>query len=432
MKRIICAVMLLVVASATFAQDNVVKKARVKMEEAQDLAAQQDRKPADEQKLQQLISSTLEMIEPTLTSPETKKQLANAWDVKAKLLMFKVNGYISQLQAGETIDAVAFRDLVLDGLHAMEECYKLELASGVIAKHQKDSEVTCYSVKNKLFALNCRQFLAYCGQQFFGDQKYADAEDAFVRWMSYPETYTIVAQETALEGDAQVPQMAFFTCLCAYNAKDYATIAKYIELARQYDEQKAQAHQLFLASLIEQGDTARWLDEGKKVVLTDPDNGEGTAQNILAYYFSNNRTDEATAFTNSILEADPASRIGNYAMGTILMNDRKFEKAIPFFDKAIEADPEFSDAIYNAGVCYCDWGYDINEALSGKKMTQAQYDAAVAPVKECYRKAEPYFLKVRELEPDNVRKWASRLRTVYSVLDKKAEYKEMDTLLGDE
>ena len=432
MKRLICAALLLTATVASFAQDGVVKKARVKMEQAQDLVATPDRKPADEQKLQDLITSTLEMIEPTLTSPDTKKQLASAWDVKANLKLFQINAFVTQLQADQQIDVQAFHDLIIDAVSAMEECYKVEFEKGVIARRQKDSEVECYSVRNKAFALNCRQYLAYCGQQFFSEQEFSKAEDCFITWMDYSKRYTIVAQETSLEGDPNVPQMAFFTCLCAYNAKDFATISQYIDLAKQYEEQKSQAVQLQLAALIEQGDTVAWLETGKQAVMDDPDSNEGTAQNILAYYFSNNKTDEARAFTNQIIESDPTSRIGNYAMGTILMNDRKFEEAITYFDKAIEADPEFSDAIYNAGVCYCDWGYDINEQLSGKKMTQAQYDAAVAPVKDCYAKAEPYFLKIRELEPENTRKWASRLRTVYSVLDKKAEYAEMDALLGDE
>ncbi len=432
MKKLICAALLVASATATFAQDGVVKKARAKMEQAQDLVAQPERKPADEQKLQELISSTLEMIEPTLTSPETKRQLASAWDVKANLKLFLVNGYVSKLQAGEQIEVQPFHDIVLEAVDAMEQCYKVELENGTIAKRQKDSDVVCYSVRNKAFALNCRQYLAFCGQQFYGEEKYAEAEACFVRWMDYSKLYTIVAEETAVENDPNAPQMAFFTCLCAYNAKDFATISNYIALAKQYEEQKSQANQLYIAALIEQGDTAAWLEAGRQVVLEDADNNEGIAQNILAYYFSKNQIDEAKAFTNSILEADPASRLGNYAMGTILMNDRKFEQAIPYFDKAIEADPTFSDAIYNAGVCYCDWGFDINEQLAGKKMTQAQFDAAVAPVKDCYAKAEAYFLKIRELEPDNVRKWASRLRSVYNVLGKKAQEAEMDALLGDE
>ena len=62
-------------------------------------------------------------------------------------------------------------------------------------------------------------------------------------------------------------------------------------------------------------------------------------------------------------------------------------------------------------------------------MTQAQYNNAIKPVREAYAKAEPYFLKVKELEPDNPHKWASRLSTVYYILEDKAKQAEMEKLL---
>ena len=68
-------------------------------------------------------------------------------------------------------------------------------------------------------------------------------------------------------------------------------------------------------------------------------------------------------------------------------------------------------------------------ALSGKKMTDAQFKEAVKPVKAAYAKAEPYFLKVKELEPDNPHKWAGRLSTVYYIIGNKAKQAEMDKLL---
>ena len=156
---------------------------------------------------------------------------------------------------------------------------------------------------------------------------------------------------------------------------------------------------------------------------------KASKSNILAYYFSKPDPAGAAKFTEAMLEADPLSKIGNYAKGLTLMNDKKYAEAIPFFDKAIEADPEFSDSYYNAGVCYSNIGYDINESLTGKKMTPAQQKEEIQKVKDEYAKAEPYFIKVKELEPENTHKWASRLSTVYYILEDKAKQAEMDKLL---
>ena len=78
MKKLFCAIALLTATLSVSAQDGVVRRAREKFTQAQDLAATKDRTEKEEAKMNELIATTLEMIEPTLTSPETKKQKANA------------------------------------------------------------------------------------------------------------------------------------------------------------------------------------------------------------------------------------------------------------------------------------------------------------------------------------------------------------------
>ena len=72
----------------------------------------------------------------------------------------------------------------------------------------------------------------------------------------------------------------------------------------------------------------------------------------------------------------------------------------------------------------------VNEEIGKKKLTQKAYDAEIVKVKDLYKKGEPYFLKVKELEPDNPERWASRLRTIYYILGDKEKEKEMDAYLG--
>ena len=430
MKKIFCAIALLAATLSVSAQDGVVRRARDKFVQAQDLAANNQRTEKEDAKLNELITSVMEMIEPTLTSPETKKQKANAWDIKANLELFQINPIITKLQADQPVDTAQFAQLVISALDAIEQCYKEEQASGILEKFKKDNTITVYSIKNKLYALNCRQYLAFCGQMFFTNKQYPKAVEVFKRYMNFADIYTIVAEETKMDPeDPNTAKMAYFTCLASYFAKDYKSLNEFMPLAKKYTDDINQVNQLEMTASIEQGDTLGWLNAGKKIVLADPQSNDGIAQNILAYYFNKQDANGAAAFTEELLSADPDSKIGNYAKGLTLMNAKKYAEAIPFFDKAIQADPEFSDANYNAGVCYSNIGYDINESLTGKKMTPAQQKAEIQKVKDEYAKAEPYFLRVKELEPENPHKWASRLSTVYYILGDKAKQAEMDKLL---
>lgn len=150
----------------------------------------------------------------------------------------------------------------------------------------------------------------------------------------------------------------------------------------------------------------------------------------MAYYLDKKDETSALAFADELLAKDPNSKIGNYSKGFVLFGQNKYSEAVGYFIKTTEIDPTFSDAFYNAGVCYCNEGYALNETLSKKKLTVAQNNEEIKKVKAYYEKALPFFLKVKELEPENVNRWASRLSTVYYIMGDKAKQKEMDALLN--
>lgn len=424
MKKILFAVALFAVAGTAVAQDKVVRKARDLKDEIQNLVANRERTEKETAQMNQKMEQCLEMLEPTFTSPETKKELANTWDIKAQLYKYKFSPLLDNVINKQPTDTTALAENIYKALDAMEECYKATQALGL--KGDKDP----YTNINKIDVIRFRQYIAFCGQMFFQNGQHAKAVDAFSRWMKYPQTYTILgADAQTLADDQQTPQIAYFTCLCAYFAKDHKAFNEFIPKAREYTQEKNQVNQLYMADLNEQGDTVQWLKVGREVVLEDPSSNDAIIQNIMAYYLNRGKSAEALSFADDIIDADPTSKMGNYAKGIVLMNNKKYEEAVSYFDKAIETDPEFTDAYFNAGVCWSNHGYDINEALSGKKMTDAQFKEAVKPVKEAYAKAEPYFLKVKELDPDDPHKWASRLSTVYYILGDKAKQAEMDKLL---
>ena len=426
MKKILCALALVTVAGTVTAQDKVVKKARLLKDEVQNLVANHEKKDKEVIEMNQKLAQCMEMINPTLTNPETKKELANAWDIKAQLHVYTFSPLLDQVIAKQPTDTAKLAENIYAALDAMEECYKATQALGL--KGEKDP----YPMANKLQVLKFRSYVAYCGQMFFQNAQHKKAVEAFTRWMDYPKKYTILGSDAAtLAADEQTSQIAYFTCLAAYFAKDTKTLMQYLPLAKTYTQEKDNVNQLILSTYIEQGDTANWLKAGKEIVLEDHSSNDGIAQNILAYYFNRNDSKGALDFTEELLTSDPNSKIGNYAKGLVFMNDKKYADAIPFFVKATEADDAFSDAHYNAGVCYSNIGYDMNDALSGRKMTPAQQKAEIDKVKAEYAKAEPFFLKVKELEPDNPHKWASRLSTVYYILGNKEKQAEMEKLLGE-
>lgn len=398
MKKILCSIALVLAASTAFGQDKLIRKAQSLIEENK-------------------LDEAQTVLTEALTSGKTKK-IALAWDVQGDIYQRVFAAELNKAAAQQPLDTMKFAKNLYACIDAYEKCNELD-------------ENKEFYQKNKGNAMKFRTFYMYCGQFFFNNKQYRDAFTAYDKWLSYPQTVKLVENEPKVLKDSVFDenQIAYYACLAAYNDKNYQNIEKYINQALKYDKELETVRQLRLTTYLEQGDTANWVKASKEFALTGV-KAEVVAQNLLAYYLDKKDEASALAFADELLAKDSNSKIGNYSKGVVLFGQNKYADAVTYFVKTTEIDPTFSDAFYNAGVCYCNEGYALNEKISNnKKLTAAQNNEEIKKVKAYYEKALPFFLKVKELEPDNVSRWASRLSTVYYIMGDKAKQKEMDALL---
>ena len=398
MKKILCSIALMLAVSTAFGQDKLVRKAQSLIEENK-------------------LDEAQTVLTEALTSGKTKK-IALAWDVQGDIYQRVFAAELNKAAASQPLDTMKFAKNLYACIDAYEKCNELD----------EDKE---FYQKNKGNAMKFRTFYMYCGQFFFNNRQYSDAFTAYDKWLTYPQTVKLVENEPKILKDSVFDenQIAYYACLAAYNDKNYQNVEKYINQALKYDTELETVRQLRLTTYLEQGDTANWVKSSKEFALSGV-KAETVAQNLLAYYLDKKDEASALAFADELLAKDPNSKIGNYSKGVVLFGQNKFADAVTYFVKTTEIDPTFSDAFYNAGVCYCNEGYALNEKISNnKKLTAAQNNEEIKKVKAYYEKALPFFLKVKELEPDNVSRWASRLSTVYYIMGDKAKQKEMDALL---
>lgn len=398
MKKILCSIALMLAVSTAFGQDKLVRKAQSLIEENK-------------------LDEAQTVLTEALTSGKTKK-IALAWDVQGDIYQRVFAAELNKAAASQPLDTMKFAKNLYACIDAYEKCNELD----------EDKE---FYQKNKGNAMKFRTFYMYCGQFFFNNRQYSDAFTAYDKWLTYPQTVKLVENEPKILKDSVFDenQIAYYACLAAYNDKNYQNVEKYINQALKYDKELETVRQLRLTTYLEQGDTANWVKSSKEFALSGV-KAETVAQNLLAYYLDKKDEASALAFADELLAKDPNSKIGNYSKGVVLFGQNKFADAVTYFVKTTEIDPTFSDAFYNAGVCYCNEGYALNEKISNnKKLTAAQNNEEIKKVKAYYEKALPFFLKVKELEPDNVSRWASRLSTMYYIMGDKAKQKEMDALL---
>lgn len=395
MKKVLCSMALLAVGVSMSGQDKLVKKARALF---------------GEQKYEEAQTT----LTPAMTSEKTK-DLAAAWDLQGDLYQV---AFIPELNKGaqhQPLDTMKFAKNLYACVEAYEKCNELDVKREFVAK-------------NKGNLKKFRTIHYYAAQFFYANKQYKEAIDAFERWLNYPK-YKLVADDPSVQKDSLLDesQIAYYTCLCAYNMKDYATIERHKDMILKYTKEINEVRKLLLEVAKKQGKDAEWEQLSLEYALAAPEQDYG--QNLLSHYFNKKDLTKIKEVADKLLSVDSKNRIALLSKGILCQGEKKYTEGLEFFKQCIEINPEDTEALVNAGVCLTSMGYELNSSLVGKKMTKAQNDAEIAKVKGFYKDALPYFEKVRELNPDKKNLWASQLKEIYMVLGDKAKEAEVAELL---
>ena len=208
-------------------------------------------------------------------------------------------------------------------------------------------------------------------------------------------------------------------------------------------------HDLYLIKINAYGekkDSANW--QKTLIEAYNRTGKESFMQNLIYYYIQSNKITEATEMANKLVTDDPNSKLAWFMKGAIELNVKKdYAAAIASCDKALAIDPNYKDALFNKGTAYINDIYDqthggkkfqyigTNRRITGKasdgsyQKQKAIYDKEVAYVKGYYENALKCMERVRELAPNEAKRWAPSLQMVYSALGQKNKAKEMDDLL---
>ena len=146
------------------------------------------------------------------------------------------------------------------------------------------------------------------------------------------------------------------------------------------------------------------LNEGKQKFPANADISASLTQS----YIGAGRIDEALQEARVSVAADPQNKDYKYNYGVLLLNTNEFPEAENQFLQALEIDPEFENANYNLAVTYVKWGAEINR-VAEEKGVMTEEDI------EKYQKALPYLEGVVEADPENVQMW-ELIGKVYTVL----------------
>ena len=380
MKRVLLTVALCVAASASFAQKKVVN-------EAQSIAKGSN---ADFGEARTLIKGALE-------NPETKDD-AKTWYVAGFIEDQQFNAERAKQILGQQPNEPVMYEALYGILPYFQKAYELDQLPNekgkVKPKYTKD-------IKSILSANHV--YLFNGGAYYFDKQEYKKAYDFFNQYVEISELPMFAGTQTA-EKDSTFMTVKFYAAAAASLAKDSRLAIAALERAkntpyRQYDVYQYLCYEYGEARTAQDSVMLeKTFEEGMQVF---PDSAF-FLNNLINTYIYSNRNEKALEMLNVAIQKNPNDANLYNVMGRVYETGLKdYANAEKNFQIALEKDPNLTDALSNIGRIYYNQG--VNKLSEANMINDSKkYQEELSMAKDLFKKALPYYKKAHEAEPEKM------------------------------
>ena len=380
MKRVLLTVALCVAASASFAQKKVVN-------EAQSIAKGSN---ADFGEARTLIKGALE-------NPETKDD-AKTWYVAGFIEDQQFNAERAKQILGQQPNEPVMYEALYGILPYFQKAYELDQLPNekgkVKPKYTKD-------IKSILSANHV--YLFNGGAYYFDKQEYKKAYDFFNQYVKISELPMFAGTQTA-EKDSTFMTVQFYAAAAASLAKDSRLAIAALERAkntpyRQYDVYQYLCYEYGEARTAQDSVMLeKTFEEGMQVF---PDSAF-FLNNLINTYIYSNRNEKALEMLNVAIQKNPNDANLYNVMGRVYETGLKdYANAEKNFQIALEKDPNLTDELSNIGRIYYNQG--VNKLSEANMINDSKkYQEELSMAKDLFKKALPYYKKAHEAEPEKM------------------------------
>ena len=272
------------------------------------------------------------------------------------------------------------------------------------------------------------------GAYFYGNEEYNKAYDLFKMFVDTADK--LYKLDVMPKDTTNVPVAAYNMALCGMQMEDYAKVLTHVDMALANEQMAPTAFRYKTVACIELGDTTAWLDLCKEGAARFPEDAY-FSQSLIQYYDSRNESDKLAALADELIAGDPNNPLFVYLKGYIPHQKEDYDTAIEWYNKTLEVDPDYANALSNLARCYLQKAYLYSVEQSSTKLTDKK---KIAKDKEIlngyYNQALPLLEKLRVNCPDKTDLWLTNLINCYYNLNKDDKVKELEelqeSLMGEE
>ena len=411
MKKTLFTLAAIAAAIVSYAQDGQIYKAQEQINEGKFMEAR-------------------ETIKAVLENPKTKK-LAYAYNVAGQTELRLLSIEADKYNAHEALDTALFISSMDNAVKFFTKSYELDHAPDAkgkvkprfdygtkkneydIGEHNGNVEWMKKILNNYIL---CAQFSLQNGDNE-GAYKY------YYKHLDLPKNpcFTKAESDSIFAAGKDIyEKVGYYATQIAYKEKWYDKVLQSVDVVCQSDDRitREDGYWMKASSFQHKGDTAQWLNTLKDAM--ENTTNVSYPQILLKYYYDRHQQDEAMKIADEFIAKAPQNKMAHYIKGVVLMDQTKDKEALASFNKALEIDPEFVDAIANVGVLNFNEVRDLNQKATTNNR-DPQYKAQQQQLKDKLTSTRAYFAKVQELAPDRSDLWQNKLDNIdelISVVDR--------------
>jgi tetratricopeptide (TPR) repeat protein len=249
----------------------------------------------------------------------------------------------------------------------------------------------------------------------------------------YEESYkfftrSLKVNEKPIMSDLPMDTALYFnTGLVASFAKKHEEAIKYYQKAAEYDFGGGNLYVLLKDQYVALEDSAsaeKALQEGFKKYPDD----NAIVIELINYYITSGKSKDALAYLAIAKDLEPSNASLYFAEGFLYERMEDFEKALNSYLKAVDTNPEYFDALYNAGALY--YNQAVKEFEKANEiMDNKAYGIARDSAMKTLAKAVPYMERAHEVNPTE-KTTLETLKTLYYRLQMTDKLEEIEEKLS--
>jgi tetratricopeptide (TPR) repeat protein len=269
------------------------------------------------------------------------------------------------------------------------------------------------------------------GSYFFDHKEYDKAYRNFQVFTDMPELPMMKGEKFEVVGDDEfMTQIKFYAGIAASQVPDHQGAIKVLNSIKNSNYRESDVYRQLASEYDQIKDSVSLLNILKEGVTKFPGD-EYFLMNMIDQSIKANNLSEAISYIQLAIEQNPKDVVLYDALGVIYENSDNSAKALENYEKALSIDPNYAKALKHTGMYYYNAGVKLRGEADAAIKDQKVYDKKYAEALESYRKALPYLEKAFEADPTD-RDTIFCLRGSYYSLNMGAKFEKMDKLFSGE